>query len=180
MTTLYIMAGLPASGKSHIAESICKRTGAEIICKDDLREQLCGDASDQSKNKEIHQIYLQKIKEELKTGRSVIADATNIYVGNRINLINLTKDIPCRIKLHIATKSQELCLIDNMKRNRHVPESIIKEMNQKFEYPDKKEKSRYSKVVYHKSNRERSLFGQIMNGEIQNKNQYTQNQDILR
>lgn len=83
MTTLYIMAGLPASGKSHIAESICKKTGAEIICKDDLREQLCGDVNDQSKNKEIHQIYLQKLKEELMAGRSVIADATNIYVGNK-------------------------------------------------------------------------------------------------
>ena len=180
MATLYIMAGLPASGKSHIAESISKRTGAEIICKDDLREQLCGDASDQSKNKEIHQIYLRKIREELKSGRSVIADATNIHVGNRINLINLTKNIPCKIELHIATKSQELCLIDNMKRDRHVPESVIKQMNEQFEYPDKKEKSRYSKVVYHKPDRERSLFGQIMSGEVQNKNQYAPNQEILR
>lgn len=42
MATLYIMVGLPGSGKSTKAKEISKETGAIITSLDSMREEIAG------------------------------------------------------------------------------------------------------------------------------------------
>ena len=49
---LYVMVGLPGSGKSHIAEELARENNAVVYSMDDIRGELCGNVEDQSRNDE--------------------------------------------------------------------------------------------------------------------------------
>lgn len=42
MSTVYMLAGIPGSGKSHYAKECCKRHRAVLVATDSIRERLFG------------------------------------------------------------------------------------------------------------------------------------------
>lgn len=82
--TLYVMQGIPGSGKSTLAkmifDSILSSGGACVICSTDNLFMVDGVYKfNPSKLGEYHSINLERSKEYMDQGYSVIVDNTNIY-----------------------------------------------------------------------------------------------------
>ncbi len=79
MQTLYVMQGIPGSGKSTVAKQIQAATGAVICSTDDYFTGADGVYRfDPTKLAEYHKANQDKAKEALEAGKSVIVDNTNI------------------------------------------------------------------------------------------------------
>ena len=59
---LFLMVGLSASGKSTIAKGLAEDYKAVIVSSDAIREEICGNVSDQSKNEEVFKIFHKRIR----------------------------------------------------------------------------------------------------------------------
>ena len=134
MSNLIIMCGLPASGKSTIAKSI---KNSIVISTDDIREEINGNASNQENVNLIFDTAFNRIKENLinKEFENVVFDATNINYKRRMDIINKFKKYANNIKCYFVWTSYEECLERNSKRNRKVPEEVIKRMYFNFYVP---------------------------------------------
>ncbi len=136
---LYVMVGLPGSGKSHIAEELARKNNAVVYSMDEIRGELCGDVGDQSRNDEVFGIWVNKIRRALKHGQNVIADATNVTKHGRRSFLAMFDRIPHQTIAHVAYKEVEDCIIDNLDRSHPVPPEVIKETKEKFTFPTKTE-----------------------------------------
>lgn len=83
MQNIYVMVGLPGSGKSTKAEQISLRYHASIISSDAIREQLFGDENNQEHNQEVFSRYYEIFQSFLKDGHNIVLDATNINIKAR-------------------------------------------------------------------------------------------------
>lgn len=64
MSKMYMMIGLPASGKSTIAKEIAKSEDAIIVSSDEIRKEF-GDINDQSKNTKVFEEVEKRIKQNI-------------------------------------------------------------------------------------------------------------------
>lgn len=87
---LIIPVGISGSGKSTWIKSI-ENQGYEVVSPDEIRLELTGDMSDQSKNKEVFATAYQKTADILNSNKNVIFDATNIESFLRKDLLNFLK-----------------------------------------------------------------------------------------
>ena len=69
--------GISGSGKSTWIQSLPKEQ-YEVVSPDNIRKELTGSISDQTKNKEVFQEVDKRIDEALKNNKQVILDATNL------------------------------------------------------------------------------------------------------
>lgn len=129
--TLYIMCGLPGSGKSYHAHKI---ENAQIVSTDDIREELYGDAAIQGKVYEVWDIALARIENILLQKRAAILDATNLRRKNRKKIIDKFNKIATIVCVCVITPKAQ-CLINNENRDRHVPVYVIERMADTFESP---------------------------------------------
>ncbi len=134
MNNLYIMIGLPGSGKSTIAKNISVKENAIIVSTDELRGKMLDDVNNQEKNSYIFLEAEKIMKENLKTN-NVIFDATNIDYKRRRNLINKFSKYTNQIILCFVWASYYECLARNEMRERKVPEEVIKRMYMNIDTP---------------------------------------------
>lgn len=135
MSKLIMMIGLPASGKSTIAKKYAKKENAIIISTDELRQELLGNENSQENNELIFKEAEKRLKENIINDKNVIFDATNISYKRRIDWLNrFNKFNVYKIAILIATPYEE-CLLRNAKRDRKVPEEVIKNMYHNFYVP---------------------------------------------
>lgn len=145
----YIMVGLSASGKSTIGKEISRSNKCVIVSSDDIRGEICeGGVIDQSKNDEVFKIFHQRIKENLKVGNNVIADATNINMKARRSLLENVRKIPCYKIAYIIPKSVEQCIEDNIYKEYPVPHHVIQKQMMNFQIPFVEEG--FDEIVIHK------------------------------
>ena len=85
-----MLIGIPGSGKSTYLRSL-NNHNIMVVCPDDIRVELTGDISDQSRNKDVWVFAEKMILDGLENGRYVILDATNVGTGNRTRLLNRVK-----------------------------------------------------------------------------------------
>ena len=133
--TLYVMCGLSGSGKTSTAKKIAKSNNAVIVSSDEIREEIAGTVEDQSKNNEVFQIFHKRIKDNLVSGKSVIADATNLTMKSRRRILSPLQGMDIRKVCVITPKKYEDCLEDNKNRDHPVPEEVIKKQMYKFQVP---------------------------------------------
>ena len=93
MPILIVMAGAPASGKSTIADEIADAFGFEIVCPDDIREELFGDASIQRDGDRVFGIAYAQMRSALGAGADVIFDATNCRRKARREVLSQADDL---------------------------------------------------------------------------------------
>jgi len=84
---LVLPIGISGSGKSTWINTIPNKI---VVSPDEIRKELTGNISDQSRNKEVFEIAKQRAANYLKQGNLVVFDATNVNTVLRNNLI---KDI---------------------------------------------------------------------------------------
>lgn len=148
MPTLYMLIGLPGSGKSFYAKSLREETGAIIHSSDAIREELLGSEEDQSESPKVFALLHCRVKKDLSDGRDVIYDATNINSKRRRAFLQELIKYNCKkIAIFIATP-YEKCLERNNTRNRKVPEQVIKRMYMSFNVPCIQEGFDEVRVIY--------------------------------
>ena len=85
-----MLIGIPGSGKSTYLRQV-NNPNIVIVCPDDIRRDLTGDISNQSRNRDVWQITEKRIVNNLRKGKYVILDATNVDTRNRTNMIFMIK-----------------------------------------------------------------------------------------
>ena len=133
--TFIMLCGLPASGKSTYARSLDKYY--TIHSSDDLRVEMFGDVNENSKesNDKLFIELHSRIKRDLKNGKNVIYDATNINRKRRIAFLSELKNIPCYKSCILIASPYYICLQNNRNRKKKVPENVIKRMYMNFQPP---------------------------------------------
>lgn len=135
MNKLFMMIGIPASGKTSLAEQIAKSEDAEIVSSDNIRKELYGDENIQGDSNEVFKIVENRIIDGLKNNKNMIYDATNINYKRRMAFLQKIKKIKIeKIAIMVATPYED-CLIRNSQRERKVPEEVIKRMYNNFYVP---------------------------------------------
>lgn len=137
MTTpkLFVLCGLPASGKSTYAKKLAEVHNANIHSSDEIREELSGDVNNQNINELVFKTLHNRIKEDLKNGKSCIYDATNINYKRRMGFLNELNKIPCEKICYLVATPYEECLKNNANRDRKVPEEVIERMYRNIDVP---------------------------------------------
>lgn len=136
--TVFVMVGIPGSGKSTIAESL-KNDHTVIFSSDAYREKIFGDASVQCAPSVVFETMYSDAISILKSGKSIIIDATNIKIKDRKNVIKKFTNYSDNIVAIIVNSSIENCIIRDSMRNRTVGEEVIKNMYKKFVVPSTNE-----------------------------------------
>ena len=135
MAKLFMMIGLPASGKSTLAEQISKSEDAEIVSSDNIRKELYGNENIQGDSNEVFKTVENRIINGLKNNKNMIYDATNINYKRRMAFLQKIRKLKIeKIAIMVATPYEQ-CLIRNSQRERQVPEEVIKRMYFNFYVP---------------------------------------------
>lgn len=110
-----------------------------MFSSDVLRKEMWGDKGAQGNNEALFGELHKRIKENLKKGRNTIYDATNINSKRREAFVKSLNKINCqKICIFVAT-DYDICLKRNGKRDRYVPENVIKNMYMHFDIPQYRE-----------------------------------------
>ena len=142
MANLYIMVGIPGSGKSTVAKRYAADpdTKSIIISSDKIRQELYGDKNCQSHNGKVFELAYKRIKENLKNGLDVIFDATNVTIKERKQAIRAGKEAGVHYTIAIVvTPPREICISRDKERNRTVGAEVIDKFIHRFEIPIKQE-----------------------------------------
>ena len=153
--TLWILCGIPGSGKSTWAESYIKEFNTTYnnyirVSRDEIRFELLDDNDDYFKHENlVWDIFIRHIRAGIVQYDNVIADATHLDERSRNKLIK-------ELNLHDSVKINcvffdvpvEVCLERNNKRAgwARVPASVIRRMAVQLVKPTFNERYRYDKI----------------------------------
>lgn len=140
---VYMMVGLPGSGKSTSAKNIKATAEADgkkccIISSDAIRAELFGDEGCQQNSRKVFSLYYQRAIEAYELGTDIIIlDATNIRPKDRKAAIQQLKQAGVQasyMALVMQTPYDE-CVDRDSKRSRTVGEEVIDRMQRNYRYP---------------------------------------------
>jgi len=163
MTKIIMLVGLPASGKSMIAENLSINQNAIIYSSDKLREELFNNVNEVTKNNELFTELHRRIKQDLLNGKNTIYDATNISYKKRKSFIESLNKISCEKICYLIATPYERCLEQNQLRERKVPEYVIERMYKSFYIPQIYEGWDTIEIIW--DNTERFNTHTLFNGE---------------
>lgn len=154
-----MLCGLPASGKSTYCDKYKYNKDYIILSSDEVRKEL-GDINDQSKNEEVFNILHRRIKDNLRDGKSVCYDATNLSRKRRVAFLRELKNITCKKICVLVATPYEMCVAQNFKRDRRVPVEVIWNMYKSFNVPCEQEG--WDEIIVHYPNEEwKEYYGNI-------------------
>lgn len=142
---IYVLSGVPGSGKSTIGAKIATVTDAVVISTDNIRAELNGSAGNQANGAAVFAIAYERLDKTVADGRNVIWDSTNLDSESRGFVLS---HIPSSYgKVAVFTDvSVETCKARNWSRYeselakrdgdpRLVPEEVINRMMSKYHHP---------------------------------------------
>lgn len=144
MTKLWVMCGVPGTGKSTwIKNNLSKFEGeVEVVSRDEIRFSMVAEGEEYfSKEDEVFKEFINRIKAALDTKDNVIVDATHLNVGSRSKLLRAlgrslrgveVNAIVLRADVNFSLERNE-----NRKDTRaYVPKSVIRRMSSQFTMPE--------------------------------------------
>ena len=137
MPNFIMLVGIPAVGKDTWAREYIKKHPYTVIhSSDDIREELYGDASHQGSPIKVFEQMRSRTLRDLRAGKDVIYNATNIKYKDRKSILSQLKKIDnltCYCKIFVAPV--EVCKERNAKRDRVVPDFVYDRMLKSFQIP---------------------------------------------
>ena len=138
MPTLYILCGIPGSGKSYFVKTYFPQI--QCVSRDNIRFHMLNPNDNYFAHEhQVFKEYVKRIVETLQDGCDVIADATHISPISRKKLI--TAIDKCITQYHIIFITFDVPLQECRKRNdhrgglAHVPDDAINRMYANFMPP---------------------------------------------
>lgn len=139
---LVVLVGPSYSGKSTVCEFF-KRYYKEqelpmyVICPDDIREELLGDAGDQSNGKMIFETAYERVDKALKSPlNTVFFDATSLTPTRRKPLTEIAKKHRASCFAVVMPDFTEEELTARVAtRERKVPLDVVRAQKQRMVYP---------------------------------------------
>lgn len=141
-----IAVGLPGSGKTTFLRVHAAEIGATYICPDDLRQQLLGDATDQSQNAHIWSHVYAQIEEALRHG-DVVVDGMGVDPVYRRSDVARYKQLGASVIAYHFVTPLEVCLERNRLRPRHVAEEVIRTAHQQLLAHPPTEAEGFDKII---------------------------------
>jgi len=135
---VYLMCGLPGSGKSIMSRKIAHDNASSvlpIIELDEIRKELKIKPTDEQGK--VIQLAKKVAKQYLAKNKDFIWDATNITKLIRQSLINIFMDYNAYIIIVYMNTDFKTCMINNKSRdeNKQVPDNVMIKMQRKLEIP---------------------------------------------
>ena len=139
MPCVYVMVGIPASGKSTAAAMIAKKTCAYLIESDKIRFSNFPEPQySASENFQVFNLAFDEIHRAIRYDRNVVFDATNIKKSQREKIVSEFPESYEKRCLFMNT-GIVTCLLRNELRERRVPDSVIERMHDTLETPTEQE-----------------------------------------
>ena len=135
MKNLYVLIGLPGSGKSTYAKTL----EGKLFSSDDYREKITGDSSNQSANDKVFKQLYSDIHETMKTGEDCIFDATNCTYKSRTHVLELALKYKYFTTAVVVYQPIDKCITWDTLRSRSVGSDIIWKYAKSFQFPQYEE-----------------------------------------
>lgn len=128
---IYVLCGLPGSGKTTYSKQLAKRTNSKLYSFDEY-----SGSCNLTTSKQIKQQMHQDVYDALVRGYDVVLDDLHTQKKWRLDVLSIVNNVLCKKVLVVSSTSLEECLIRNIQRERGVlPDFVIKKLNQKYETP---------------------------------------------
>ena len=138
MAKLYVMIGIPGSGKSFISEKLATKHNAIVFSSDAYRLKVCGDENCQDRNQEVFSLLYKELRQALIEGKNCIFDATNVTRKDRSRIFNQINGIDnVEVIAYVMRTPLEVCIEQDLHRERCVSREVIKKFLYKYEFPQR-------------------------------------------
>jgi protein phosphatase len=141
VTTLYILIGLPGSGKSSWARENCSRLDAVVVGSDEIRREFRASGGDFFHDDIVFAELEGRARSFLTAGQSVIIDATHLARRYRTYTLELSSDTHAERVAIWFDVPLETCLRRNAGRSNRtfgdqpVPAENVRELDDLFQPP---------------------------------------------
>ena len=129
--TVTMMSGLPGSGKDTWLSR--QRRDLPVVSLDEIRGELDVLATDNQGH--VIQVAREQCRELMRSGTSFAFSATNVQPQTRSRWIDLFADYGARIEIVYIEPALDTILDQNRRRERQVPERVIRELAESCEPP---------------------------------------------
>ncbi|MCB9644454.1 MAG: AAA family ATPase [Myxococcales bacterium] len=130
---LTILFGPSASGKSSWLNEHAR--DAVVISMDQMREEITGDAANQSENTRVLHQARDRLKEALRKGQHAIWDATSLRRDSRSMLVQIARDYHAHTSIVLFCAPMKEIFRRNRQRERQVPPGVLKRQFETLEWP---------------------------------------------
>ena len=148
MTTLYVMCGIPASGKSVYAKLLAEEIDGIVVSSDGIRAEWYGSEEIQGDPSKIFREVELRCKNALGADRSVIMDATNMNAKKRANFLKRMPE--CHKVCVVMAVPFDVCIKRDEERSRSVGPEVMEKMRRNFQMPYYNEGWDHIEVYYPK------------------------------
>jgi predicted kinase len=152
MATLYVLIGLPGSGKSHWAQANADRIDAVIVGSDEVRAEFQACGQNPYDGNAVFAAVERRARAQLQADRSVILDATHYQRRYRRYATALARQlrVPC-VAVWFDTLLDEVLQRNGWRTGnrfgeQRVPDRIVREMAAQFDPPKRAEFDRVVRI----------------------------------
>lgn len=133
---IYILCGLPASGKTTFSQQLAIEHSAKLYHYDEFKK-----GSKPQDSKQTHQRLYKQIAQDLLDGHNVVLDDLHTRLEWREPLLSALQDIPCKKILIVMTTPLEECVRRNAQRQgrARLPDFVIYHLNSRYQPPSLEE-----------------------------------------
>ncbi len=137
---LTVMVGLPASGKTTMAQKIMAEEPENVYLSSDMvRKDLYGDEDDPGDPEEVFGEVNRRIYNELRAGRSVLYDASNLHIAARSHVLEAVPSDDVTVRFWVINTPLETCLFRNATRDNPMAEDVLKKLAKRYVAPKAEE-----------------------------------------
>jgi predicted kinase len=122
MSTIYVMTGLPGSGKTSFSKKFAEALDLQYFGIDDFYEHMNGDECNRSNKFDVWMMFYRAIHNAGVAGKDIIIDVNSPTVVDRAEFINWFPEFDKRYLLYMDTPF-EVCAVNNHKYHRQIGET---------------------------------------------------------